>query len=80
MIKTFFKLTLATVLYTVLFMLANAIVPFSQEFKEMGASGNPMALLFMLISSAWACFTIYFIIKNSKDITYRIYDYGVVYN
>jgi len=65
-IKTFFKLVLATVLYTVLFMLANALMPFSQEFKEMGASGNPMGLLFMLISSAWACFTIYFIIKNTN--------------
>ena len=66
MIKTFFKLVLATVLYTVLFMLANALMPFSQEFKEMGVSGNPMGLLFMLISSAWACFTIYFIIKNTN--------------
>ena len=66
MIKTFFKLVLATVLYTVLFMLANALMPFSQEFKEMGASGNPMGLLYMLISSAWACFTIYFIIKNTN--------------
>jgi len=65
-IKTFFKLTLATVLYTVLFMLVNALMPFSQEFKEMGASGNPAALLFLLISSSWACFAIYFVIKHSN--------------
>ena len=65
MIKTFFKLTLATVLYIVLFMLVNALMPFS-EFKEMGTSGNPAALLFLLISSSWACFAIYFVIKHSN--------------
>ena len=64
--KTFFKLLLATVLFSVLFMAANALLPFSQEFKELGSSGDPMALVFFLISSAWTCFTIYFVIKNTE--------------
>ena len=66
MIKTIFKLSLATVTYTLLFMVANAFLPFSQEFKDLGSSGEPMALLFFLISSAWVCFTIFFIIIHAK--------------
>ena len=66
MVKTFFKLVLATILYTVLFVLANALLPFSQGFKEAGSSGNPMGLLFIFVSSAWTCFTIYFIIKHTS--------------
>ena len=65
MIKIFLKLLLATVLYSVLFIAANAVLPFSQEFKELGSSGDPNSFLFLLISSAWICFTIYFIIKNT---------------
>jgi hypothetical protein len=47
-------------------MLANVLLPFSQGFKELGSSGNPMALLFLLVSSAWTCFTIYFVIRHAK--------------
>ncbi|GBU27800.1 hypothetical protein R84B8_01341 [Treponema sp. R8-4-B8] len=65
MIKTFFKLLLATVLFSVLFTVANALMPFSQGFKELGSSENPLALLFLLISSAWTCFSIYFLIKHT---------------
>jgi hypothetical protein len=66
MVKTILKLLLAVVLYTVLFVLASALLPFSQGFKELGSSGNPLVLLFMLISSAWTCFAIYFIIKYAN--------------
>ena len=66
MIKTFFKLLLATVLFTILFIVVNALLPFSQGFKELGSSGDPIVLLFFLISSAWTCFTIYFVIKNTE--------------
>jgi len=47
-------------------MAANALLPFSQGFKELGSSGDPMALLFLLISSAWTCFAIYFVIKHTE--------------
>ena len=66
MVKTIFKFLLATVLFSVLFMAANAILPFSQGFKELGSSGDPMALLFLLVSSAWTCFAIYFVIKHTE--------------
>jgi len=66
MVKTILKFLSATVLYAILFMVANTFLPFSQGFKELGSSGDPMALLFLLVSSAWTCFAIYFIIKNTE--------------
>jgi len=66
MVKTILKIVLATVVYTVLFIFTYALLPFSQGFKELEASGNPLALLFMLVSSACTCFTIYFIINHTN--------------
>jgi len=65
MIKVFLKLFLAVILYSVLFIIANAVLPFSQGFKELGSSGDPTSFLYLIISSFWICFTIYFIIKNT---------------
>ena len=66
MIKTFFKLLLLVFLYTLLFIAGNAVFPFSAEFKALGAaSGDPGGILFMVISSAWTCFALYFIIRHS---------------
>ncbi len=66
MLKTFFKLLLSVIVYTVVFVLANALLPFSSDFKELGASGqSPLSLLFLMINSAWVCFTIYFIIRHT---------------
>ena len=53
MVKTFFKLLLSVIVYTVVFMIANAFMPFSQGFRELNASGNPMSLLFLLIDGVW---------------------------
>jgi len=66
MTKTFFKLLLATVLFSILFVIVNALLPFSQEFKELGSSGNPFALLFLFITGAWTCFSIFFVIKHTN--------------
>ena len=68
MVKTVFKLILLTIIYTLAFIIANAIMPFSLGFKELGSSSDPIGLLFMLINSGWVCFTIYFIIRHT---TYR---------
>ena len=67
MVKTFFKLLLAIIVYTIVFILANAIMPFSQGFKELGlsSSGDPMAFVFFLICSAWTCFAAFFAIKHT---------------
>jgi len=65
MVKTIFKMLLAVVFYLVLFIVSTALLPFSQGFKELGSSGNSMSLIFFLISSAWTCFSICFVIKHT---------------
>lgn len=62
MIKTIFKLLLCIFVYTIVFMVASAIMPFSKNF----GSSDPNGMLFMLITCAWSCFTMYFIIKHSN--------------
>jgi len=66
MTKTFLKLLLATMLFSILFIIANALLPFSQEFKELGSVGSPFALLFLFITGAWTCFSIFFVIKHTN--------------
>jgi len=68
MVKTVLKLILSAIIHALVFIITNAIMPFSQGFKELGASGNPTDFLFLLINSGWTCFTIYFIIRHT---TYR---------
>ena len=68
MLKTFLKLSLSVFVYTFVFTLANAIVPFSQGVKDLGNSNseNPMDLVYLLIVSIWVCFTIYYLIRHSQ--------------
>ena len=73
MVKTILKFLSATVLYAILSMLANTLLPFSQGFKELGSSGDPMALLFLLVSSAWTCFAIYFVIKHTEYLGIKLF-------
>jgi hypothetical protein len=50
-----------------MFVLANALMPFSAGFRELGASeAGGMGLLFVLINSAWICFTTYYIIRHTR--------------
>jgi len=65
MVKTILKLVLLTIIHSLVFMIGNAVMPFSQEFKELGSSGNPLSLLFLLINSGWTCFTLFFIIHHT---------------
>ena len=64
--KTFFKFTLSVFVYSIVFILANALVPFSQGVKELGTSQAPLNMVFMLITSVWVCFTIYYIIRHAQ--------------
>jgi len=66
MVKTVFKLILLTIIHALVFVIVNAIMPFSQGFKELGASEDPYVLLFMLVNSGWTCFTIYFITRHTS--------------
>jgi len=65
MIKTFFKLLLCVIIYTVVFLAAIVLLPHTQEFREMKQPDNPFGFLFLVINSAFVCFVVYFIIKNS---------------
>jgi len=66
MVKAFFKLLLCTVVYTVANLIANIILPISPEIMEATAAMNPMLIMaFLSIGSAWVCFTMYFIIRNT---------------
>ena len=66
MIKNIFKLLLCIFVYSVVFLVVAAILPYSQKFKELPASDNSLGILFIFINAAWVCFTIFFIIKNSQ--------------
>ena len=66
MLKTFLKLSLSVVVYTIVFISANAIMPFSRGVKELGASEDPLNMVFLLITSGWVCFTIYYIIRHAQ--------------
>jgi hypothetical protein len=65
MIKTLLKLILCVIVYAIVFIAANALMPFSQSFKELAASGNSSGILYILVFAAWVCFTIFFIIRNT---------------
>ena len=65
MIKTVLKVLLAIIIYTIVFILANVLMPFSPGFKEMGASSDPMGIIFILVNSVWVIFTLYFIIRHA---------------
>jgi hypothetical protein len=79
MIKTCFKFLLCVAIYSLVYIAAGAIMPYSQGFKEFGAgaSDNSFVLLFMLINSAWICFTMYFIVKNTHLPRRRLFFYIV---
>ena len=66
MIKTLLKLLLSAIVYTIVFSAANALLPFSQGFKELNVSENPLNLLFLLLNAVWICFTMYFIIRHTN--------------
>jgi len=66
MLKTFFKLLLSTIVYTIIYILANVGMPYSQGLKDLGSSDDPLGMVYLLIVSAFVCFTIYFIIRHSR--------------
>jgi len=65
MVKTYFKLFLCAVLLSILFMITNILLPFSQGLKELNSSGSLIALLFLFINSAWTCITVFYVIKHT---------------
>jgi hypothetical protein len=66
MVKTIVKFLLSIILFSILLILSNAIFPFSQGFRELNSSEDPLALLFLFVISGWSCFAIFFVIKHTE--------------
>lgn len=66
MIKTFFKLLLCTIVFTIGIMIAYMALPFSEDLREVRTSEGLMTLLLTLVKNGWVCFVIYFIIRHTK--------------
>lgn len=64
--KKMLKFILIVIAYSMLFMVANAFMPFSLSFKEASTNTDPLSAIFLLISSIFNCFTICFITANSS--------------
>ena len=62
--KKFLIFLLVVFVYTVLFMITNAVLPFSSAFKNMNANANPMSIVFLFLSSIFICFSICYIASN----------------
>lgn len=65
--KKVFKFVALVIIATILFIISNGIMPFSDSFKAASSTTDPLALLFMIISYAWVCATIIFIITKSNN-------------
>jgi len=64
-IKTILKFLVSIIVYVVVYFAATALLPFSKGFLEASASGNSMVIPFILLNTAWICFTIYYIIRHT---------------
>ncbi|HCC37034.1 MAG TPA: hypothetical protein DEQ14_05175 [Treponema sp.] len=75
MIKTFGKLLLSLLVYTVAYFIASALMPYSAGFVELSTNGGAGIdeILFFLANSVWVCGTMYFIIKNTHYTGKRLF-------
>ncbi len=64
--KKILKIMLTTFVYSLLFIISNAIMPYSEQFKQLNSQADPSAAPFMFVNSLFVCLTIYYIVKNSK--------------
>jgi len=66
MFKSFLKILLSVIVCTFVYVLANAVMPFSQGLKELGASSDPMGMFYLVFVAAFVCLTMYYIIKQAQ--------------
>ena len=62
--KKVLKFLLITIVYTVLYMISNALLPFSAAFKAASAGSDGSLLIFFVLSATYTCFVICFITAN----------------
>ena len=65
-IKLILKLSLCTIVYAIVFILASAVLPFSQGFRGLKAPDNQWSMLLLMLNAAWVCFSVYYIIRHSR--------------
>jgi len=64
--KKALKFLLVVFVYSALFTITNMVLPFSQAFRDMNASANPLSAVYLFISSVFICFTICFIARKAS--------------
>ena len=64
--KKLLRFMLIVFVYSVLYMVSNAVLPFSQAFKDMNANPDPLSAVFLLIVSAFSSYAIYYIATRSS--------------
>ena len=73
MVKLIFKWISCIIVYTVIFIIIDSVLPYSQSFRESVSSEDPSILLFLSVNSIWVCFVIYYIIKHSSMMGVKLY-------
>jgi hypothetical protein len=66
MTKKLLQLLLIVLVYTVLFIVTNAVMPFSQVFMELMTADSSSSLPLTLVQNLFICFVIAFIASHSK--------------
>jgi hypothetical protein len=77
MIQKILKFLLAVIVYTAVFIVVSAVMPYSAEFKASGSSDNPFIMLFFFVFASFICLTMYFIIRHARINGKRLFFYTV---
>lgn len=64
--KAMLKFLLLVLLTTIVFSVVSALMPYSPSFKAAGQKADPSVILFVLITVAWICFTIIYIVQRAR--------------
>lgn len=64
--KATLKFLILVLLVTVVFSVVSALMPYSPAFKMAGRNADPSVILFVLITVAWICFTIVYIVQHAR--------------
>lgn len=65
-LKDILKFSLLVVATTMAFVVASALLPYSEAFKEANKNADPSVLLYVILANAWICFTIIFVVRHSS--------------
>ncbi len=64
--KTILRFILLVFVTTIAFLGVSAILPYSGAFKAASANTDPSGIIYVLITDAWICMTIMYIVKHSR--------------